>query len=171
MHDCVFSTLGVLTQNTIFLGRNKITNYCYDENETLMFVCSVEDDSHHAATVWSGTAFNCSSVFSITDNQIYLAHLQYSSFAYGSCNDGAFSAEGIEFNNSLYTSTLTVMPGSLEVPNGKTIDCSLSGATIFGLVIFRVGGKLDNICIIFVSLYRLTQLYLSPLLVMALLFQ
>ncbi|XP_064391831.1 uncharacterized protein LOC135339611 isoform X3 [Halichondria panicea] len=130
---------GVLTQNTIFLGRNKITNYCYDENETLMFVCSVEDDSHHAATVWSGTAFNCSSVFSITDNQIYLAHLQYSSFAYGSCNDGAFSAEGIEFNNSLYTSTLTVMPGSLEVPNGKTIDCSLSGATIFGLVIFRVG--------------------------------
>ncbi len=34
--------------------------------------------------------------------------------------------------------------------NGKTIDCSLSGATIFGLVIFRVGGKLDNICIIFI---------------------
>ncbi len=47
-------------------------------------------------------------------------------------------------SNSLYTSTLTVMPGSLEVPNGKTINCSsLSRDTIFGLVIFRVGGKLD----------------------------
>ncbi len=47
--DCVFSTVGVLTQNTILLGRNEITNYCYNENETLMFVCSVEDSSHHAA--------------------------------------------------------------------------------------------------------------------------
>ena len=127
-----------------------------------MFVCSVEDSSHYAATVWSGTAFNCPSEMSITDNQIYLPHVPHSSYAYGSCNGGALSAEGIEFNNSLYTSTLTVMPGSLEVPNGKTIDCSLSGATIFGLVIFRpVGGKLDTdsymrIIIFCISIYSYT---------------
>ena len=138
----MFSTVGVLTQNTILLSRNELTNYCYDENETLMFVCSVEDDSHHAATVWSGTAFNCSSVLSITNNRIFLPHLQYSSYAYGFCNDGALSAESVKVNTSLYTSTLTVMPGSLEVPNGKTINCSLSGVTVFGLVVFHVGGKL-----------------------------
>ncbi len=109
-----------------------------------MFVCSVEDDSHHAGTVWRGTAFNCSSVLSITNNQIYLAHLQYSSYARGSCNGGGLSAESVGVNNSLYTSTLTVMPGSLEAPNGKKIDCSLSGAPIFGSVVFRVGGKLDT---------------------------
>ncbi len=120
-----------------------------------MFVCSIEDDSHHAATVWSGTAFNCSSDMSITNNKIYLAHLPHSSYAYGSC--GALSAESVGVNNSLYTSTLTVMPGSLEAPNGKTIDCSLSGGTIFGSVIFRVGGEvvvmLKCMSIIFVYLY------------------
>ncbi len=138
-----FSTYntGVLTQNTILLGKNESTNYClYDENESLMFVCSVEDSSHFAATVWSGTAFNCPSEMSITNNRIYLAHLQFTSSAYGSCNGGALSAEGVGVNNSLYTSTLTVMPGSLEAPNGKTLVCSLSGATIFGSVVFHVGG-------------------------------
>ena len=105
-------------------------------------------------TVWSGTAFNCPSVTSITNNRIYLNHLQYSSYARGSCNGGALSAESVGVNNSLYTSTLTVMPGSLEVPNGKTIDCSLSRVTIFGLVIFRVGGELDltHTCVSFLHL-------------------
>ena len=172
MHDCVFSTVGVFTQNTILLGRNEITNYCYDENETLMFVCSVEDSNHYAATLWSGTAFNCRCVLPFTDNQIYLLHSQYSSFAYGSCNGGAFSAEGVGVDNSLYTSTLTVMPGSLEVPNGKTINCSLSGATIFGLVIFRVGGKLDILTHNYMHIICISaQFYLSHLLVMALSFQ
>ncbi len=98
MHDCVFSTVGIFTQNTILLGRNEITNYCYDENETLMFVCSVEDSDHYAATVWSGTAFNCPSERSITDNQIFLRNFYYSSSAYGSCNDGALSAESVGVN-------------------------------------------------------------------------
>ncbi len=56
----------------------------------------------------------------------------------GTCNAGTIVAEGTEVNGSLYTSTLTIAPVTLDM-NGQTIICSLSGVTVIGTVTLRVG--------------------------------
>ncbi len=101
------------------------------------------DANHYYGTDWSGTVFNCPSANSISSNMIFLSHEQFSSVARGTCNDGTIVAEGTEVNGSLYTSTLTIAPVTLDM-NGQTIICSVSGIAIIGMVTLRVGGKYSS---------------------------
>ena len=114
---------------------------CYSVNNTARFSCTVNDPWHHEGTVWSGTAFNCPTSNSITNNRIYLPHSLFNTRAVGTCNGGTITGESAGVNGSSYTSTLTVSPVTLDM-NGQTISCSLSGSTLHaGIRTLYVGGS------------------------------
>ncbi len=121
----------------VLINKNQISSY-YSGNDTAVFVCTVMDANQYYGTDWSGTVFNCPSANSISNNMIFLPHEQFSSVAHGTCNAGTIVAEGTEVNGSLYTSTLTIAPVTLDM-NGQTVICSVSGITIIGMVTLRVG--------------------------------
>ncbi len=121
----------------ILLNKNQRSR-CYSASDTTVFMCTVMDANHYYGTDWSGTAFNCPSANSLSNNMIFLPHEQFSSLARGSCNNGTIVAEGTEINGSLYTSMLTIAPLTLDM-NGQTIICSVSGITVIGMVTLRVG--------------------------------
>ena len=89
---------------------------CVCPGDTLIYECTVMG---RGSTVWTGTAFNCSS----SNNEILLLHTHFSSIEgdYGLCNNGAIVGQslGVEGNN--YTSQLnvTVTPDIA----GKIVEC------------------------------------------------
>ena len=115
---------------------------CYNINDTACFSCTVTDNSQYEGTVWSGTTFNCPNAeYSITNNRIYLSHTDFTTGAFGTCNNGTITGEGASGvqTRNLYTSILTISPVTLDM-NGQTISCSLSGSTVIGMEVLRVGG-------------------------------
>ena len=73
----------------------------------------------YVSTVWTGTAFNCSS----SNNDILLLHTPFSSSEgdYGSCNNGAIVGRNLGVEGNYYTSQLnvTITPDIA----GKTVEC------------------------------------------------
>ena len=71
------------------------------------------------STVWTGTAFNCSS----SNNDILLLHSHFSSTegGYGSCNNGAIVGRSLGVEGNYYTSQLNVTV-TTDVA-GKTVEC------------------------------------------------
>ena len=67
------------------------------------------------ATVWRGTAFDCS-LYEIT-----LLHSRFADGTFGVCNDGDIVARSLSVEGNNYTSQLSVNVTSNIA--GKTIDC------------------------------------------------
>ena len=67
------------------------------------------------ATVWRGTAFDCSSY------EITLLHSRFADGTFGVCNDGDIVARSLSVENNNYTSQLNVNVTSKIA--GKTIEC------------------------------------------------
>ena len=107
------------TQTSYFIAQNKFspanTITCACPNEVLTFNCTVVGG---AATVWSGTAFTC------TSGEIILAHTEFPLQALEVCGD-AISANITSVENGYFTSQLRVNVSS-EM-NNKTITCTGSG--------------------------------------------
>ena len=88
-----------------------------------MYSCTIVGPGN---TIWSGTAFNCSSVM----NETILRHSQFASpGASGRCNNGAIVTRSLGVvNNNCYSSQLNVNV-SLDM-NNKTIQCAYSSDRI-----------------------------------------
>jgi hypothetical protein len=103
--------------------------------EVLTYECIATGGSNIGATIWTGTAFNCTS----SENEITLLHV-YINRTY-TCNDGTIVARMLSAEGNNYTSQLniTVLPGTAE----KTIECvQYDGYTtrlLFSLVIPTTG--------------------------------
>ena len=72
---------------------------CVCPNSTLVFVCSASDG---AATVWTGSIFNCPS----SGNEILLRHSRFDDGVSGTCNDGAAVAYSTEITDNTHISQL-----------------------------------------------------------------
>ena len=118
----------------------------------MQYLCTVSDPSGQSATLWRGTAFDC------TGNQAALFHVQYTSgLAVDACDNGNFTltAQGLaNVTDDCYTSMLTVniVPGL----NGRTVECTFVGTTIVGSDTLQVAGiiillKVEVNCICSVS--------------------
>ena len=79
-----------------------------------MYTCIVVGDG---ATLWGGTAFNCTN----TANQTILRHSQYATGISGECNNGAIMARSVTKKGNCYTSELSVNISATL--NNKTITC------------------------------------------------
>ena len=90
------------------------------------------DEHGSGATVWTGTAFNCSE----TEDKLTLLHIRdrFSSIIRG-CNDDAISGHGIRIDgNRYYTSQLNIIVDSYM--DGKSVECfydrNIVGETLVG---------------------------------------
>ena len=89
-----------------------------------MYTCTIVGGGN---TIWSGTAFDCSS----KSNEIILRHSQFDSElgTFGNCNEGAITAHSLGVvNNNCYSSQLNVTIDSDM--NNKTIQCAHSSVGI-----------------------------------------
>ena len=87
---------------------------CLCPGETLIYQCVVPSGT---ATVWRGSAFNC------TSSTIILHHSQYTSGSSGGeCNDNSIRGQGLYVANSSYVSILNITVNS-DYSN-KTIECA-----------------------------------------------
>jgi hypothetical protein len=103
--------------------------------EVLTYECIATGGSNIGATIWTGTAFNCTS----SENEITLLHV-YINHTY-TCNDGTIVARMLSVEGNNYTSQLnvTVLPKTA----GKTIECvqydRYTTRLLFSLVIPTTG--------------------------------
>jgi hypothetical protein len=91
------------------------TNECACAGDVLTYECTVVGETR-GATVWRGTAFNCSS------QEIALLHSRFTDGTFGLCNGDDIVAKSLSVNGNNYTSQLnvTVTPGIA----GKIIECA-----------------------------------------------
>ena len=95
---------------------------CACPGDVLTFVCTIVGGGN---TIWSGSAFNCSS----TENEIILRHTQFASEGtFGDCSSGAIVSRsiGVEDNNC-FVSQLNVTASTNF--NRKTVVCGYSSNT------------------------------------------
>ena len=77
-----------------------------------------------AATVWRGTAFDCSFI----NNEIVILHdINYTSQNPQTCNNGAIIGHVVRAENDCYTSQITVQVSN-EL-NGTTVVCAHDNGT------------------------------------------
>ena len=104
---------------------------CVCPGDTLTYECTVRG---LGATVWRGTAFECSS----TTNELILLHRRFTSVygASSSCNNGDTVARGVSAKGNNYTSQLnvTITPDTA----GKTVECLRDNGTSSTLLFSRV---------------------------------
>ena len=96
-------------------GSNELVaiNNCICEGYDQVYECRVTGSG---ATVWTGTAFDCS------NNEIIILHGSSSTGVEITCNDGAIVGRLIRAENNTYVSQLTVSVSSQMV--GTRISCS-----------------------------------------------
>ncbi len=99
---------------------------CIPEGKTVSYECTVTDDNGGSSTSWKGSAFNCSTESTSTNNMISLLHQFFClmSGSSGNCGD-TFSAISVTCNASMYTSQLN-LTATTEL-DGQIIECSRSG--------------------------------------------
>ena len=92
----------------------------------MTFTCSIVGGGN---TIWNGTAFNCPSGNSVSNNQIFLRHSAFAMMTGGMCNDGAIVGESVSFDSEVtrYTSRLNITVNSDVV--GKNISCIYDDTT------------------------------------------
>jgi hypothetical protein len=89
---------------------------CACPGEELTFTCTITGGG---ITVWSGTAFNCSS----STNEIPLSHSRFMEGISRSCNSGAVVARSVGVTDDVcYTSQLRVQVSSSL--NSRTVQCA-----------------------------------------------
>ena len=88
---------------------------CACPGEEVTFTCTVVGGG---ITVWSGTAFDCSS----GTNDISLSHTRFMEGISKSCNGGATVATSLGVTNDRYTSQLRVQVSSDL--NSRTVQCA-----------------------------------------------
>ena len=88
-------------------------NTCTCEGYDQVYQCRITGSG---ATVWTGTAFDCSS------NEIIILHTSSNVGVEIACNDGAIVGELIRTENNTYVSQLTVSVSAEIV--GTNISCS-----------------------------------------------
>ena len=86
----------------------------------MTFTCSVVGGGN---TIWNGTAFDCPSANSISNNQIFLRHSAFGKLGdpNGTCNEGAIIGEGVSIESTRFTSRLIVSINAYIV--GKNVSC------------------------------------------------
>ena len=96
-------------------GNNELVtiNKCTCEGYVQVYECRITGSG---ATVWTGTAFDCSS------NEIIILHTSSNAGVEIACNDGAIVGELIRAENNTYVSQLTVSVSAQMV--GTSISCS-----------------------------------------------
>ena len=83
------------------------------------------------ATLWSGTAFNCST------NEIILRHNQFNDGTSKECNQGAIIAQSIGVQDTCFTSQLCIIVSTAL--NNQTVKCSrINSMVAVGEVQIRV---------------------------------
>ncbi len=109
---------------------------CFCPGDVATYTCTVVGGG---ATVWSGTAFDCSP----SNNRLSLLHSpQFSGGETGGCTSGAISGAGISVDTSgaedCYTSELSVnISANMD---GQTVVCT-KDATMIDSDSLRVAGK------------------------------
>ena len=103
---------------------------CVCPGDTLTYECTVTGG---VATIWTGTAFECSFF-----NEIVLRHSRFPSVSVVSvfCNNGATVARSLSVEGNNYTSQLNVTVTLEKV--GKTVECLRNNGTHDTLLISRV---------------------------------
>ena len=110
---------------------------CFCPGDVATYTCTVVGGG---ATVWSGTAFDCSP----SNNRLSLLHSpQFSGGETGGCTSGAISGAGISVDTSgaedCYTSELSVnISANMD---GQTVVCTRDVTMIIGNDSLRVAGK------------------------------
>ena len=111
---------------------------CACPGDTITYECTAVGAG---ATVWTGSAFNCSN----SDHNILLLHIFFSLAKgdYGSCNNGDIVGQSLSVEGNNYTSQLNVTVTSDTA--GRTIEClhdaydGLTATLIFISVIPIIG--------------------------------
>ena len=90
-------------------------NDCTCQGHNVTYECTVNGSG---ATIWKGTAFDCS----LTNNEIAIFHsINYTSERSKACNNGAIIGSAVRAENHSYTSQLTVHVS--DELNGTTVVC------------------------------------------------
>ena len=106
-----------------------------------------------AATVWRGTAFDCSFI----NNEIVIFHdINYTSQNPLTCNNGAIIGQVVRAENDSYTSQITVQIS--DELNGTTVVCAHDNGTDsieIGSAILDITTGTAGICMFAVKNYNL----------------
>ena len=102
------------------------TSVCVCIGQDVTFTCSIDGGGN---TLYNGTAFNCPSANSASNNQILLRHSGFGTLGEpsGMCNNGAITAEGVRVDGTRYTSRLNVTVSSDIV--GMNVSCIYDDAS------------------------------------------
>ena len=116
-----------------FNGLSQVAG-CLCPGETMTYQCAAPSGA--AATMWRGSALNC------TNNAIILHHSQYTSGnSSGDCNNRNILGQGLYVANSSYVSILNVTVNSdYSYYKNKTVKCVYSD----GLRLIPIGTIMMN---------------------------
>ena len=121
VHVCILMLCFTLCRMTIFVTTGESEGFtpainatCACPNQVLTYSCTVTGGG---ATIWSGTAFRCSS----KRNEIILRHNRFDSGTIGVCNGGVIIARSVRVDSDNFTSQLTVNVSSGL--NNRTVEC------------------------------------------------
>ncbi|XP_064394285.1 uncharacterized protein LOC135341613 isoform X2 [Halichondria panicea] len=110
---------------------------CIPEGTNVVsYECSVDDPTLNGATIWQGTALNCST------RSIVLRHSEYNTTG---ANDtcGSLSAASVSINRTRFTSRLTFLAIHVTELDGKMLNCTLNGTALLPgsdmMLIIKVG--------------------------------
>ncbi len=97
---------------------------CIPEGKRVSYECTVDDPTLNGATVWQGTALNCSTP------SIVLRHSEYNTTG---ANDtcGSLSATSVSINGTRFTSSLTFV--AITELEGKLLSCTLNGTALLDI--------------------------------------
>ena len=129
---------------------------CGCPGQVLTYNCTV-DGTRGMATLWSGTAFNCSG----NANEIILRHNKFNGTS-KACNQGAITAQSVGAQDNMYfTSQLQVTVSSGL--NNKTVECSVvnSNVTVGEAQIRVVQGMSKCCCVRYTSIKTLVKLLVT----------
>ena len=103
-----------------------MSSQCTCPGIDLTYECTILDERASGATVWTGTAFDCSD----TEDEITFLHIR-SRFIGTSrgCNDGAIRGRGIRIEENRYTSQVNITVDSYI--DGRSVEC-FYGKTLVG---------------------------------------
>ena len=88
----------------------------------MTYECTV---SGNGATIWKGTAFNCS----LTNNELAVFHtVNFTSQRSLPCNNGAITVHAIGAENGSYKSQVTIQVS--DELNGTTVVCAYDNGTL-----------------------------------------
>ena len=119
---------------------------CVCNGHNVTFTCNVVGGGN---TIWNGTAFDCPSANSISNNQIFLRHSSFGMLGEpsGVCNEGTIVGEGVSVESTHFTSRLIVRVNSDVV--GRSVSCiyddtAQARETLVGITTIELtsGGKL-----------------------------